>query len=172
MKTRICPVCGGYYTPRGNRQKYCSPKCARAAATEKGYDRIKARTALKAKQNPYLLYAFNFECAVCKWSLGGFDFGGKIEVARGCEFHHITPVAEGGKNDESNLVLLCPNCHKKAHAGLLTREELRRHTFTKEQCEEARQRWALALGVGTYWIDNLTINRGEFKRKLQNNEEF
>lgn len=172
MKAKICPVCGKEFVPSGNAQKYCSPKCARESATEKGYEKIKARTALKAKQNPYLLYAYNFECAICNWSLGRFDFGDKTEVAMGCEFHHITPVSEGGRNDESNLILLCPNCHKKAHAGLLTREELRKHTFTKEQCNEARERWAYALGVGTYWIDNITIKRGEFRRKLANGEDI
>lgn len=30
--------------------------------------------------------------------------------------HHIVPLSQGGGNKESNLVFLCADCHKKAHA--------------------------------------------------------
>lgn len=29
------------------------------------------------------------------------------------ELHHLVPVSEGGSDDVSNLVALCPNCHRK-----------------------------------------------------------
>ena len=32
-----------------------------------------------------------------------------------CQAHHITPWAEGGKTDVSNMVLVCWNCHQKIH---------------------------------------------------------
>lgn len=31
------------------------------------------------------------------------------------EHHHIIPLGKGGKDDLSNLVVLCPNCHRKLH---------------------------------------------------------
>lgn len=31
--------------------------------------------------------------------------------------HHITPLYEGGSDDEGNLITLCPNCHAEAHAN-------------------------------------------------------
>ena len=31
------------------------------------------------------------------------------------EVHHIIPLAEGGTNDESNLMSLCRSCHEKIH---------------------------------------------------------
>lgn len=31
------------------------------------------------------------------------------------EIHHIVPLGKGGKDDLSNLVALCPNCHRKLH---------------------------------------------------------
>ena len=31
------------------------------------------------------------------------------------EVHHIVPLAEGGSNDESNLMSLCRSCHEKIH---------------------------------------------------------
>lgn len=45
------------------------------------------------KQHPY--------CALC---------GRSVE-----EVHHITPVCEGGANDEDNLVGLCRECHNIVH---------------------------------------------------------
>lgn len=30
--------------------------------------------------------------------------------------HHILPVIDGGKNDDSNLLLVCKPCHDKIHA--------------------------------------------------------
>lgn len=30
--------------------------------------------------------------------------------------HHIKPLAEGGTNDESNLISLCKSCHSRLHA--------------------------------------------------------
>lgn len=48
----------------------------------------------------------------------------------GCEFdffvhnHHITPRGEGGSHSLDNCILLCPNHHALADAGILTREYL------------------------------------------------
>lgn len=41
------------------------------------------------------------------------------------QIHHIKPVSQGGDNKDSNLVILCPNCHKLAHAHLISVEELK-----------------------------------------------
>ena len=40
------------------------------------------------------------------------------------QIHHIKPISEGGDNAEKNLIILCPNCHKLVHAGLISKEEL------------------------------------------------
>jgi len=31
------------------------------------------------------------------------------------EIHHIIPVNNGGKTEDKNLILLCPECHKIRH---------------------------------------------------------
>lgn len=31
------------------------------------------------------------------------------------EIHHIVPREFGGTNEEDNLIILCPNCHRRAH---------------------------------------------------------
>lgn len=41
------------------------------------------------------------------------------------DVHHIVPRSEGGLNERSNLIVLCPNCHRKADSGLISRSKLR-----------------------------------------------
>lgn len=48
--------------------------------------------------------AYNNKCAVC-----GFPVANILEV------HHIIPKALCGKNEDSNLVALCPTCHVIFH---------------------------------------------------------
>lgn len=55
-------------------------------------DRVKDRIADKAERY----------CQICKREVGG-----KLRV----EFDHITPLILGGKHRESNLQLLCSECH-------------------------------------------------------------
>ena len=44
------------------------------------------------------------------------------------EVDHITPRAEGGTDAIENLVVLCPNCHRRADKGALSRAHLLRLT--------------------------------------------
>lgn len=41
------------------------------------------------------------------------------------EVHHIKPRSEGGPNEAANLIVLCPNCHRKADRGSITRTNLK-----------------------------------------------
>lgn len=41
------------------------------------------------------------------------------------EIHHIKPRAKGGPNTKSNLIALCPPCHRKADDGVHSRSELK-----------------------------------------------
>ena len=142
--TKICPVCGKSFEPQCNHQKYCSPKCQRDSQTEANYQAIRKRNATqqKVRYNHNLYTAFHYRCAICGWRLPD-----KNDYKHGCQMHHIKAVADGGTNDESNLVLLCPNCHKMAHAGFLSDEELAKHTFTKEQAQEAASKEAFEAQV-------------------------
>jgi 5-methylcytosine-specific restriction endonuclease McrA len=40
------------------------------------------------------------------------------------EAHHIVPQSQGGKSMRDNGILLCPNHHAEAHAGLLDKKAL------------------------------------------------
>jgi len=54
----------------------------------------------------FALASFKHECAVCGWS----------EDERILETHHIDSSHEN--NDTTNLILLCPICHRKITLGL------------------------------------------------------
>lgn len=41
------------------------------------------------------------------------------------EVHHITPRSEGGPNEPSNLIVLCPSCHAKADRGAISKTKLK-----------------------------------------------
>jgi len=54
--------------------------------------------------------------------------------------HHIVARADGGTNTDSNLMILCPNCHTKADAGLLSKHRLRfRMREQNEKWDERKQ---------------------------------
>jgi len=40
------------------------------------------------------------------------------------DVHHIVLQSTGGTNEEDNLISLCPNCHRMAHMGLISDNEL------------------------------------------------
>jgi len=42
------------------------------------------------------------------------------------DVHHIVPLSKGGRNLGSNLIVLCANCHRDAHAGKFTQAELKK----------------------------------------------
>jgi len=58
-----------------------------------------------------LLERQKHECLICQYS--------KI-----VEAHHIMPQSLGGKSTRNNGILLCPNHHAEAHAGLLDQDSL------------------------------------------------
>lgn len=51
-------------------------------------------------------------CVVCGWNAGR------------CDVHHLTPKSEGGEHTLANGVVICPNCHRLAEEGKLTRGAL------------------------------------------------
>lgn len=50
-------------------------------------------------------------CQLCMKPAPFFDEKGKPYL----EAHHIVPLAQNGSDDVSNMVALCPNCHRKVH---------------------------------------------------------
>ena len=45
------------------------------------------------------------KCSICGWNEST------------CDIHHIIPKSKGGSNDDSNLIIVCPNCHRIIHSN-------------------------------------------------------
>lgn len=71
-----------------------------------------------------LLYANKNVCCVCQSAIHGVII------------HHIVAWSDSHNHDESNLVILCPGCHDRAH----TRRDLTRN-LTPEQLRHHKEQW-------------------------------
>ncbi len=63
------------------------------------------------------------------------------------EIHHIIEQAEGGTDDEENLIVLCPNCHQHRYhrSGEFTRDQLRLYKAKLKEANEIERRLLLNL---------------------------
>jgi len=61
----------------------------------------------------YLNGKLNHTCQRCGWNQAI------------CDAHHIQHRKEGGGWDFENMILLCPNCHRLVHQGLVLEDELK-----------------------------------------------
>lgn len=154
-----CDICGKPIpkTRTSNNLRYCSPKCARQAESGKRIDRI----ALRAKSHNTIAMkvygAYNCKCAICQWQATPelvTDRNGKLQYAHGNEIHHITPASEGGTDSPDNVILLCPNHHKQADIGIISRAELRKYTkdytLTEENKADAKARVADTIATAIF----------------------
>lgn len=73
------------------------------------------------------------------------------------EYHHIVPLALGGRDIESNMVPLCHQCHKAAHCG-------QHISHYRKSINGGRKKAQLLLN---YSIKTTLISRPPFKRYLQ-----
>lgn len=130
-----CKVCGKEFETKSNRAIYCSDKCKRTAIREKEKPSLikRAKDMSRDKDKIYSLYGC--KCAICGWQISDklINHEGKTLRSYGCEIHHIVPASEGGNGELDNLIMLCPNCHKKADYGVIAREELRK--AQKKECD-------------------------------------
>jgi hypothetical protein len=71
------------------------------------------RSKATQKARTEALWENRFRCSACNWEPPALLRG---VIAGGIAVHHVIPVACGGSDDPSNLLLLCANCHALAHA--------------------------------------------------------
>lgn len=147
MENKTCQNCGRPITERTSHNvKYCSAKCARYAEHRKHIDYIAKRAKGMSTLAQRVCAAYGRKCAICKWQATPelIRTSKGVQQAHGNEIHHIIPVSKGGADDESNLILLCPNHHKQADLGLIDIETLKGYAETAKA--EAEKEKAEALG--------------------------
>jgi 5-methylcytosine-specific restriction endonuclease McrA len=86
---------------RNNRPKHCDD-CKRNVPHSKINDEISLLDISK-RTIAKILKRANMGCSICGWHEAS------------CDIHHIIEKSKGGNDDSSNLVILCPNCHRISH---------------------------------------------------------
>lgn len=121
-----CETCGQTFYVKYHlvgKRKHCSRACAAAALF--GTKRERAPRDTTGKNNPnykgtnnrttakqvYFRSGMPRRCLICSWDTF-------VDV------HHITPRRHGGTNDLTNLIGLCPNHHRMADKGMISKDEL------------------------------------------------
>jgi len=118
--TRICADCGVSIThrhPSTKRCENCATKRERESSKNSLYNGNGKRRKWGDKINTDFKRAAHdaqgHACIICGWLIPGADFGG-------CIAHHIISVNDGGSSTIDNAAVLCPNCHAKAHHGIIS----------------------------------------------------
>lgn len=137
MSEKTCVVCGKPIPENrtSNNVKYCSAKCGRQAEKEKRIGYITERSKRYNVNKKMIHKLYGYKCAICGWQISPdliTDTKGHYQHSHGNEMHHIIPVAEGGTEEIENIILLCPNHHKMADKGVLSREDLKQYLKTEE----------------------------------------
>ncbi len=99
VRNIICKTCGKESSTIRSNTMYCSVKCKNAFFNGK-----------REYSNKKIISKLS--CEICSWN----------EAAR--DVHHIIPIKNNGTDDLSNLISLCPNCHRKTHSNLISQEQL------------------------------------------------
>ena len=111
LNEKLCPICGNSFT---GHKKTCSRSCSNKSRTGIKYDGTNSNNkSTKSKR-------LRFEIASKR--------SGKCEECGNenyniLQIHHIIERCNGGSDEESNLQLLCPNCHYTKHLGYSKYEE-------------------------------------------------
>lgn len=99
---------------------------------ENQYERLKYRAKNQKKLREIARY-YNCRCAICGWHLPTITPKSDKQYQGGCDLHHIIAYKDGGEETPDNLILLCPNCHKLADLGIISKDELREYVKTESQ---------------------------------------
>ena len=127
-KKCVCLNCGKEfpYNPT-SKNKFCSNKCQRDFSYKSFIEEWKKGEAsgtvnkysLSKRVRRYLFEKYNGKCQVCGWGEVN-KFTNKIPL----QVHHID--GDCTNNTESNLQLLCPNCHSLTeNFGILNKNAVR-----------------------------------------------
>lgn len=80
---------------------------------------IKTLKDISKKTFVKILKNMGAKCSICGWNEST------------CDVHHIIPSSEGGTDDFTNLIVVCPNCHRVCHTtNKYTKEFLSERNIT------------------------------------------
>ena len=105
---QVCKHCGKEFMSASKNAKYCSNLCKQKNYRERQKSQVNTYSSIKTY---YKLFE-NVPCEICGWDKTTRDL------------HHIVEVSNGGATELSNLICVCPNCHRMIHNNLISKEDL------------------------------------------------
>jgi 5-methylcytosine-specific restriction protein A len=97
----------------------------------------KKKRVLTEAQKRRLKLKAEFKCQIC-------DQRYDPEIL---DIHHIYPVKLGGSDRTSNLIVLCPTCHRKADRKIISRERLKRAKNKKRKKIDSQVRSVISKNM-------------------------
>mgnify|MGYP003381022275 FL=1 len=116
-----------------NNVKRCE-RCRRSREAKLSSTKISKRGYSIGMIKHKIITLYSGSCAICNWRATDelLTIRGNTYYSFGCEIHHIEPVSKGGDESLSNLILLCPNHHKQADLGIVSKKELKAYQIPEE----------------------------------------
>jgi len=113
-----CPTCKKPFKVIRSRllkskNVYCSASCRSQQTVGKGAASPVWKGGTKATQARTLRRIHGNDCMRCCWNEAQTDV------------HHIVPKSVSQNHELTNLIILCPNCHRLADTGALTQDTLK-----------------------------------------------
>lgn len=100
----ICSKCGLEFKRTRKIKKDRPIHCDICKRKVVHYNRnIKSLNDCSKRTTTKILKRSNKGCEICGWN----------EAV--CDLHHIIPKSKGGKDLNSNFIIVCPNCHRIIH---------------------------------------------------------
>ena len=119
----ICEKCGKSFKSqkiRNGRHIYCND-CKHKVIHYKDINSLTSIKDLSKRTITKILLRANKGCSICGWNEST------------CDIHHIIPKSKGGNNENNNLIIVCPNCHRIIHtSNKYSTEFLQEHSIEKE----------------------------------------
>ena len=105
MLTYNCVDCGKQFLSSKyiEQRRYCLCKSCRQKKHSKQH--ISSIKDVSKRTITKILNRIGAECSLCGWNKAT------------CDVHHIVPRSCGGTDDNFNLIIVCPNCHREIHCG-------------------------------------------------------
>lgn len=80
------------------------PECRRKVVH--AHEKVESLLQMSKRTVTKVLKRAHAKCVMCGWHKAT------------CDVHHIIPRKDGGGDENTNLVILCPNCHREVHDGV------------------------------------------------------
>ncbi|MGA9067901.1 MAG: HNH endonuclease signature motif containing protein [Bryobacteraceae bacterium] len=74
------------------------------------------------------------------------------------DVHHIEYVSEGGTNDATNLLPLCPNCHALHHKGAIPKDSVRAWKMMLITLNEGFDHGAVNTLLALHKLDDIKVS--------------